>query len=181
LGIPKTVNADWIRLETRDSPSPRASAAIVYGEVRANLVPLGGFNDADGGLGDTWIFDGFNWTEVDPVRRPSERATHNLCWCPRSEQLVFVTGVRFSPAGGHNPITGGRVWSQHNLGDTWIFDGENWQELDLETQPAHRQFGAMSSHPDERGVLLFGGHGGSGKSHLLGDTWGVPMSEPPSP
>jgi hypothetical protein len=149
--------------------------------------------------------------------------------------MVLVSGVRFSPAGGHHPITGQRVWSEHNLGDTWIFDGENWQELrqsqypnyvhqasatDLqfgqvvvfggivagpktvigvflprdrresplldetwifdggvwrqlypETRPTHRQFAAMSSHPDERGVLLFGGHGGEGNPHLLADTW----------
>jgi len=233
--MPRTVNADWIRLETRDSPSPRASAAIAFDEVRANVVLIGGFNASQGGRSDTWIFDGSNWTEVHPTRQPTERATSNLCWCPRSEQLVLVTGVRFSLTDGHNPITGGRVWSERNLGDTWIFDGENWQELrhsrypnyahqasttqlqsgqvvtfggiiagpktivgvffpreqrdspfvddtwifdgenwhelDLETRPAHRQFGAMSSHPDERGVLLFGGHGGHGNPHLLGDTW----------
>ncbi len=55
--------------------------------------------------------------------------------------------------------------------DTWIFDGENWLELDLKARPSHRQFAAMSACPDERGVLLFGGHGGEGKPQHLGDTW----------
>ncbi|MHB1519977.1 MAG: kelch repeat-containing protein [Ferrimicrobium sp.] len=229
------MNADWIQLETPDSPSPRANTAITYDEVLRNVVLFGGFSASHGGHSDTWKFDGANWTEVHPIQRPTERATNNLRWCPCSEQLVLVTGVKFSPTGGHHPITGQRVWSEHNLGDTWIFDGENWQELrqsqypnyvhqasatdfqsgrvivfggivagpktvigvfvprdrresplvddtwifdggvwrqlHLVTRPTHRQFAAMSSHPGERGVLLFGGHGGEGKPHLLDDTW----------
>jgi hypothetical protein len=124
-------SADWTQLETHETPSPRASAAIAYDEVRANVVLFGGFDASQGGHSDTWIFVGSNWTEVDPTARPSERASNNLCWCPRSEQLVLVTGVRFSRSGGHNPITGEPVWSEQNLGDTWIFDGENYGNLSI--------------------------------------------------
>ena len=235
IAIAMNLSADWTRVETNDTPSPRASAAIAFDEVRANVVLFGGFDVSQGGHSDTWIFDGADWTEADPPSRPSDRATNNLCWCPRSERLVLVTGVRFSRTGGHNPLTGEPAWSKQNLCDTWIFDGENWQELrrsqypnyvhqamatdlqsghvivsggiaagpktligvfllrdrresplvddtwifngenwlelDLKARPSHRQFAAMSSCPDERGVLLFGGHGGEGKPQHLGDTW----------
>ena len=235
IAIAMNLSADWTRVETNDTPSPRASAAIAFDEVRANVDLFGGFNVSQGGHSDTWIFDGADWTEADPPSRPSDRATNNLCWCPRSERLVLVTGVRFSRTGGHNPLTGEPAWSKQNLCDTWIFDGENWQELrrsqypnyvhqamatdlqsghvivsggiaagpktligvfllrdrresplvddtwifngenwlelDLKARPSHRQFAAMSSCPDERGVLLFGGHGGEGKPQHLGDTW----------
>ena len=84
------LKGEWIQLETHNAPSPRATAAIAYDEVRANVVLFGGFNCADGCFGNTWIFNGSNWTEVHPTRRPPpERATNNLCWCPHGEQLVL--------------------------------------------------------------------------------------------
>ncbi|WP_276937761.1 hypothetical protein [Ferrimicrobium acidiphilum] len=52
------LSADWTRVETNDTPSPRASAAIAFDEVRANVVLFGGFDVSQGGHSDTWIFDG---------------------------------------------------------------------------------------------------------------------------
>ncbi len=168
------MNADWIQLETPDSPSPRANTAITYDEVLRNVVLFGGFSASHGGHSDTWKFDGANWTEVHPIQRPTERATNNLRWCPCREQLVVVTGVKFSPTGGHHPITGQRVWSEHNLGDTWIFDGENWQELHPSTSPSPREEACMTYDSMNGQVVLFGGRG---DSEYLGDTWVLVLDE----
>jgi hypothetical protein len=81
---------------------------------------------------------------------------------------VLVTGVRFSPEDGHNPITGGRVWSERNLGDTWIFDGENWQELHPSTSPPPREGACMIYDAMNGQVVIFGGRR---DNEYLGDTW----------
>jgi hypothetical protein len=139
--------------------------------------PTEGHNPITGGqvwsernLGDTWIFDGENWQELRHSRYPNyvhQASTTQL----QSGQVVTFGGIIAGPKTIVGVFFPREQRGSPFVDDTWIFDGENWQELDLETRPAHRQFGAMSSHPDERGVLLFGGHGGNGNPHLLDDTW----------
>lgn len=87
--------------------------------------------------------------------------------------MVFVSGVRVFAGGGHHPITGQRVWSEHNLGDTWIFDGENWQELHPPTSPSPRWAACMTYDAMNGQVVLFGG---GAANEYLDDTWILDLS-----
>jgi hypothetical protein len=88
--------------------------------------------------------------------------------------MVLVTGVRFSPAGGHHPITGDRVWSQQNLSGTWIFDGENRKELHPLTSPPPRWEACTTYDAMNGQVVLFGGRS---DNERLDDTWMLDLGE----
>ena len=69
---------------------------------------------------------------------------------------MLATGVRFSRTGGHNPLTGEPAWSKQNLCDTWIFDGENWQELGRSQYPNYVHQ-AMATDLQSGHVIVSGG------------------------
>jgi hypothetical protein len=57
--------ADWTRLSPPHSPSPRASLGMAGDTHEAGTVLFGGYNGFAGGeLGDTWTWDGADWTLV---------------------------------------------------------------------------------------------------------------------
>ncbi|WP_298344916.1 kelch repeat-containing protein [Ferrimicrobium sp.] len=139
--------------------------------------PVGGDNPITGervwsqqNLSDTWMFGGENWQELRQSRYPSYAHQASAAQL-RSGQVVTFGGIIAGPKTIIGVFFPREQRDSPLVDDTWIFDGENWQELDLKTRPAHRQFGVMASHPDEQGVLLFGGYGGEGNPRLLDDTW----------
>ena len=56
---------------------------------------------------------------------------------------------------------------QTPLGDTWTWNGTDWQQSSEQGPPA-RSFGSMARDSDSTQILLFGGRDSSA---LLGDTW----------
>ncbi len=52
----------WIENFPATTPSPRRTV-LAFDYAAGNVVLFGG-DDAAGQLGDTWIWDGVNWTEL---------------------------------------------------------------------------------------------------------------------
>src|SRR4029079_5337646 len=104
----------------------------------------GGF-DGLNYLGDTWTWDGRDWTRQAPAHSPPERAVGGMVWdSDRREVLLF----------------GGFGWS-NALDDTWTWNGADWtKRTPAHAPPARDYMGMAFDHAHGQAVLL-GGTSGS--------------------
>ena len=102
-------------------------------------------------LGDTWTYDGKDWTQVQTSKAPTPR-DH-----PRME---------YDESRGVIVLFGG--WDQKNgnkyVNDTWEFDGKDWTEVKTTTLPQARHWHTMAYDRQRARVLLVGGG-------FVSDTW----------
>src|SRR5262245_30518963 len=54
----------WQHRPSSHLPPPRVNFASAYDAARRNVVLFGGAVDATTLLGDTWVWDGFDWTQM---------------------------------------------------------------------------------------------------------------------
>ncbi|HEX5230358.1 MAG TPA: kelch repeat-containing protein [Bryobacteraceae bacterium] len=132
------------------SPPVRDSAAMAYDAARGQVVLFGGYNGSSV-LGDTWVWDGSNWSQRFPATNPSPRDDTAAIYDPMHNVVVLFGG-----------------YSGGGLNDTWIWDGINWTKASPSTSPPVRWAHRLAYDSTRNQVVLFGGYGGS---DYLGDTW----------
>jgi len=149
--------SQWHTLST-SGPSPRGST-VMWPMSTATYV----FGGADAGqvFAETWRWDGANWAQLSPAVSPPAR--------------VDAAAV-YHPTAGVGIVFGGSAsGAQYGaLGDTWSFDGSNWQQLTNGPQPGARRFPAMAYDPIRDRVVMSGGEFLSpfpGGSTIYDDTW----------
>ena len=148
----------WTQVDDFGPPA-RVQHAMVYDSVRKVTILFGG-NSGSGtntsALGDTWQWDGQNWTQLSNSG-PSARVSHAMAFDATRNQTVLFGGA---------DATG-------PLQDTWQFDGQDWTRLE-NSGPSPRSYHAMAYDAVNARVTLFGGgvpaNGAAGNS-VLGDTW----------
>ncbi len=101
-------------------------------------------------LGDTWSWDGTNWTELTPMTSPAGRDDASMAYDAATQQLLLFGGTN---AGGQ-------------LGDTWSWTGSNW--VQLASAPPARIWPSMAYDAATQQLLLFGGESSGA---YLNDTW----------
>jgi hypothetical protein len=133
-----------------EGPSPRAFPAMAYDSGRGRTVLFGGSSIIEAGTlsGDTWEWDGANWTQMADSG-PSPRTQSVMAYDAQRAQTVLFSGL-------------GVVEGQ----DTWGWDGNNWTQL-ADSGPPQRVLAAMAYDSKRQRSLLFGG----GASEAYGDTW----------
>lgn len=147
----------WTQQSPSNSPDSRYGATMAYHEPSQRLVLFGGI-DCTGpdcvDKGDTWTWDGTNWTRAEPSASPRERSDAAMTFDADRGVIVLF--------GGQD--TGGDV-----LGDTWTWNGSTWTEQNPSTAPDAR-FGSGLAFDTARGVaVLFGGSNNTGSN--FADTW----------
>jgi hypothetical protein len=186
----------WRQATPMSAPSPRTFMAAAYDPNRHILLMYGGQSAGGGWLDDTWAWDGTNWAQLQLTPRPalhfavgvfdpdigklvlfglSSDHSSSQTWIWNGNWQQVVTSVspspRYSTALAYDPSTrsvilfGGKQTLDY-LGDTWAFDGANWNQVSSTASPSARQFALMATIP--QGVLLFGGEVNLTK---LSDTW----------
>ena len=70
---------------------------MAYDTVRQQALLFGGYLAND--LGDTWTFDGTNWTQQAVSTSPSARSGPQLAWDARIGRAVLFGGVEYRPGG----------------------------------------------------------------------------------
>lgn len=151
----------WREQHPTRSPTARISSAMTYDAARGRVVLFGG--DADqgqvfsGGFGDTWTWDGANWSQVSSGASPPARA-----WA----------GLAYDAAVGKSVLFGGLSGPQATLmNDTWTWDGVHWAQQRLAGSPPPRQDASLVYDTAQQVVVLYGGSGASGSNPYLADTW----------
>ena len=145
--------ADWTQRNLPNSPPARA-ADMAYDESRGEMVLFGGVPHGLGGvyMGDTWIYDGVDWTEAMPATSPPIRAACEIAYDRVRERVVMFGGYGVSG----------------ELNDTWEWDGTNWTEVVTATQPPTRHGHSMVYDPIREEVVLFSGGRNAG---YVNDMW----------
>jgi hypothetical protein len=129
---------------------------MVYDSARNVTVLFGGKDWADTGFvyyGDTWEWDGTNWTQRSPLAGPSERSEHAMAYDGAREVSVLFAGSR----------------AAEEYNDTWEWDGVDWVQQTPSMSPTERYNHAMAFDSAREVVVFFGGQRDGG--YLTGDTW----------
>ncbi len=143
-------------------PSARSGHAMAFAPDRACVVLFGGLAPVSGSpttlpVGDTWEWDGENWTQVDDMG-PSARQDSAVAYDRNRDRLVLFGGLT---ANGPS-------------GETWEWDGQYWTQLS-ETGPQARILHAMAFDSSKNVVTLYGGQLQQGdpaqEASYLNDTW----------
>jgi hypothetical protein len=143
---------NWTQKSPSASPPARFYHAMAYDAAHGQVVLFGGYDfNSNTFFGDTWVWDGSNWTLKSPSASPPARSSHAMAYDSLHGQVVLFGG-----------ISGGSA-----LGDTWVWDGSNWNQKSPSTNPPARSSHAMAYDTAHGQVVLFGGS----NSGLLADTW----------
>jgi len=154
---------NWTQQFPATPPPARYFAGMSYDAGHSQVVLFGG---AGGDavyvpLGDTWIWDGTNWTQQHPLVSPPTRVAASMAYDAASHQTVLFGGG----------IAGTSICVPYVLcepvGDTWTWDGSNWTLHLLVVSPPARVQASMAYDAPRGQIVLFGGAGaGHGR-----DTW----------
>lgn len=106
-------------------------------------------------LGDTWIWNGTDWTQLHPANSPSARSFATFAYDAATGQLVLFGGKH----------TDGFT---HSLNDTWVWTGSNWVQQHPTTVPSTRSQASLAYDATTRNLVLFGG---GDTAPPLNDTW----------
>ena len=138
----------WSEKHPADSPSPRYGHAMAFDAARQQVILFGGIIGAkDTCSAETWVWDGSNWTLMNPANSPSARAYTAMAYDKSRNRIVLFGGRRYA-AWLLNP----------QLSDTWEWDGANWTQVTLPTSPSGRYSHSMASLASGDGIVLFGGN-----------------------
>jgi hypothetical protein len=141
----------WTEEELTEAPPPRSSAGVAV--LGSTVLLFGGYGEAQTSLQDTWLWNGTSWSELHPKTVPPVR----------DSAAMAALGGKAVMFGGEN--TGLNLTVA--LGDTWLWDGSNWEQV----YPSHSPQARLSPGFAAVGavLLLFGGLDDNGNA--LGDTW----------
>jgi len=97
-----------------------------------------------------------NWVQLSPTTVPPGREAAAMVFDQARQQVVMFGGAVVS---GSSFIEGA---------DTWVWDGQNWQQKSPATAPPGRFRHCMMYDPRFHNVVMFGGETASA---IVGDTW----------
>ena len=150
-------NGDWKKIQTKNRPSQRAEAAMVYDPITHKTVLFGGYTIKNGDyikLGDTWEFYNNDWhfvTDDGPSPRHGVAATFH-----EKERAIVLFG-------------GSTIDKQYGAskGETWLWKKRKWVKSD--NSQALGVFNAVMVY-DKRleEIIRFGGWDGEKR---IDQTW----------
>ena len=130
---------------------------MAYDRNRQRLVLFGGLTP-DGPAGDTWEWDGEDWTQVSETG-PAPRMFHTMDF-DSSRNVVTLVGGQLQPPDPEHAAGAA-------LNDTWDWNGEDWVQQE-DAGPA-RTAHSTSYDDNRKRLVLFGGVDETAQER--GDTW----------
>jgi hypothetical protein len=106
--------------ESRGTPAERTGAAMAYDPETGQVVMFGGLGD-NGSLGDTWIWNGTDWTQQLLSSGPVSRFGASMVYDAKLHGLVLFGGEPDQPIS---------TSQQSNLRATWLWKGSEWRRID---------------------------------------------------
>lgn len=153
--------AQWSLQPTTTSPTNRTEAAMAYDVANSRVVLFGGAGVGVGqGLrGDTWTYDGVDWTQQAPATSPSARLGAKMVFDPVRGRTVLFGGIAslISIALPNN--------------QTWEWDGTTWAQAAPTASPTGRAYYGLAYDLNRQRVVLFGGSTNPGLLITSNQTW----------
>jgi len=150
---------EWHEAGADEGPSARRSAMAWHGGL-GGVVLFGGYREGSF-QDDTWLWDGAVWHRLLPDSRPLGRHGHALAYDSVRDRVVLHGGTCIV---GELADTG-----IESVGDTWEWDGHDWEHREHANGPPPRANHALAFDSARQRVVLFGGRISGGPSG--GDTW----------
>jgi hypothetical protein len=137
-------------------PSGREHMALAYDERRKRVVLFGGGGMTNRAMNDTWEFDGVTWRQMAVATSPPGRTHHAMAYDAARGVVLLFGGSGGAP--------------NAYFGDTWIYDGTNWQQLSPAMAPAPRAAMRMAYDSRRARIVLHSGAGPLPQPRFF-DTW----------
>lgn len=155
--------ATWHEVEASTAPTARAGAGMAA--LQDGRVVLFGGTPAFGSPSpisdETWVFDGADWTELDPSSVPPARYGAAMTATADGDVLLF---------GGTDQTGGSDPDDTTAPNDTWVFDGTDWSRHGDTAALPPTMFGSSAALPGGE-VLLFGGADSPSYDTVYDTTW----------
>ena len=147
---------EWAQVPTDPSSTPAARVYhdMVYDSFRNVVLMHSGFAGPDNVFGDTWAWDGQQWSLLSQEGPPG----------------AIAFGLAFDSDRGVAVRYGGGTASGL-MGQTWEWDGQQWQQIKHEAGPGPRAGCPMAYDPGRKRVVLHGGGRAYVVNSPLSDTW----------
>ncbi len=185
---------NWIKMNPAVQPPPRDWAAMAYDIHTRRVILFGGHDwhrsvSQKGPYGDTWAWDGKNWTQLKPKTVPAPRQAHKMVVDPRSGIIYMLGGKqemwmwivndwkqlkpKHIPATTWSPLVGfdelrnrivfyGGVSGGKVLDETWEWNGNDWVKRLTKGGP-NVAYAALFYVPALKKLVVFGGGAGGKK------------------
>ncbi|MBN2382479.1 hypothetical protein JXQ70_06310 [bacterium] len=154
LGDTWEFDGSWQEIMTQNHPPDRWKPALCYFPPMHCIILFGGHGEND--LDDTWKYDGQNWTKIVTTHKPSRRNNAAMTYDEQIGKIILFGG---EGPGMTNPYP-------HT---TWLFDGNDWTELDTTDSGLWGKDGCKMVYDHNRQrVVLYGGTAGIG---YYDETW----------
>ena len=147
----------WEQVSTAQYPKARYIHGMAYDSARGVSVLFGGDGTGRERLNDTWEYNGYGWTQVQPAQSPSGR--------------VNIQGGMVYDAYRNRTVLFGGLSASGYMDDTWEYDGVSWMKRWQPIFPPPRNSHAMVYDPLRHVIVLFGGFSGNPANTYLNDTW----------
>jgi hypothetical protein len=139
-------------------PPARAGAAMAYDAANNTMVMFGGRGTGGTVLGDTWTWDGSNWTQRHPATAPSGRSGALMAYDPQSHDVLLFGGqTAVNAAIGSTGAASAPLPPSGLTGETWLWDGVNWRQATGAQPPLGSPYARMATDPATRSVVLVTG------------------------
>jgi hypothetical protein len=153
--------ADWVLQAPTSKPPFSLDGGLSYDAGRHLVTHFGGEFDAfetSFYRDDTWVWNGANWKWVRLPVHPQARSRAGMAFDEVTGQTLLFAGCCRSQGG--------------YFGDTWSWDGSDWQRLNPAHRPVHRERTAVVWDTVRHQIVLFGGDDApQGYYREFGDTW----------
>ena len=155
-----TATNQWFNPQPATVPSARVHGRMAFELPQGRMVMFGGRLGAVVN-NETWTWDGTDWTQQLPNTSPPPREQASICYDAGRGNIVMFGGSTGAASGV--------------LGDTWIWQGGDWQQVSTATIPGGTGLrNAKMTYDSLRDrVVLFGGVASNGFSSSVWEFDGV--------
>lgn len=130
---------------TNKPPARFCPGAMAYDAARGVCVLFGGSTGGNGtgAIGDTWTWNGNDWTNVTPATSPSARYSQAMTYDSAAGVVVLFGGTEYLAAGSQD--------------DTWTWNGAAWTLKTPNASPPKTSYHAMAYDSIRGRSVMFGG------------------------
>lgn len=156
IQAPISAELNWDLRSTAYTPPRKDGHCLVYDSVNMVSVMFAGYaSDASGP--PLYLYDGIDWYQIQPSGDwPSPRSDFGMAYDAERNVVVVFGGFQGGP---------------DYLGDTWEWDGEQWEEKHPVESPSDRAGLSMAFFSLSHTVVLFGGYSEGEDHEFVNDQW----------
>jgi alpha-tubulin suppressor-like RCC1 family protein len=147
----------WKLFPTGHHPQENWQYGMAYDATTQQLVLFGGCcNSLGEWTGETWVFDGTDWTLQHPLHSPPARGWAEMVYDAATSSIVLFGGQNELGTSAECPYSYFNG-PEHYCNDTWTWNGVDWTEQSPATRPGARTQGSFAYDSTHGTVVLFGG------------------------